>query len=283
MKMNRSLAIITAATVLAGLAFARSASGAPYAAVGEKVYQGNVTRVDTQNRIVSVRKFLLTRNFHLAKDAKVTLQDKPQGSLSELRPGQQVDIRYNDDDGVCIARLIAQHNLAYSGHITSIDVKNGTLLVRHNVMTREFAMPSDCEVRLRQNKNAGLNSLQLGDAVTVVYERGHNPLTARRIEEYSTMFTGTIEAVDLSTRTIKTRGASGERQFSLADNCAIVINGSLNNSMDKLVIGEQATVNYNNVDGVLVADRISPAPAPMPAAPKPAETAQQNVGSVSHQ
>lgn len=283
MKTMRFYSAALATTALLGVTYATTSFGdatpsAPdsdRATSGTRVYHGNVTSVDVPDHILTVRNFLFTRNFALGRDCKVTLQDKPKAELADLHPGQDVDVRYDGDHGVYIARVIAQHNLAYSGHITSIDVQHNTILVRHAAMTREFAVAPNCDVMLRGNKASGLNNLQVGDAVTVVYERAHGSPIVRRIEQNSATFTGNIEAVDLSTRTVKMKGAKGERQFNLENNCAIVINGQWNNSMDKLAIGERAQVNYNNVDGVLVANRISPMLEPAPAAPPPAQTAQQ--------
>jgi len=274
MKMMRIYTAATAATALLGLASASSASGAP-SAQDERVYRGTVTAVDASDHMITVRNFLFTRNFNLGNDCKVTLQDKPKGDLADLHPGQQVDIRYDGDHGVYIAKYIAQHDLSFAGHLTGIDPQHRTLLIRHGAMTREFALAPNYAVVMRDNNEASLNNLQLGDEVNVIYERVNGSHMVRRIEQNSASITSTIVAVDTSTRTIRTRDGKGEKQFTLEDNCPIVINNNLHNGMDSLMVGEQATINYNNVDGVLVANRVSPVPGPVPTAPALTKTAQQ--------
>jgi Cu/Ag efflux protein CusF len=283
MKTMRIITAATAATAFLGLASSSPASGTPATAQSqaqcEKVFKGNVTSVDVPDHILSVRSFLFRRNFNTGSDCRVSLQDKANAALGDLRPGQEVSIRYQDENGVLIARNIAQHDLVYSGHITAINPQQGTLLVRHGVVTREFVMPSNPTVVLQDNKAASLNNLQLGDAVNVIYERANGSHVVSRIEQNSSTYAGTIAAIDTATRTLKARDGRGdEKQFSLADHCAIVINGKLNDSMNTLQIGQQATINYNNVDGVLVANRVSPISGATAAAPAPAQTAQQPIG-----
>jgi hypothetical protein len=276
MKTMRIFATATAAAALLGLVSASPASGAPTAAQSqnEKTLRGTVTSVDVPDHILSVRGFMFTRNFNTANDCRVSLEDKSSAGLADLHPGQQVDVRYQDNNGVLIAQRISQHNLGYSGHITAIDTAHGTILVRHGVMTREFAVPVNCEVRMRNENVAGLGHLQLGDNINIVYERENGAQVIRRIEQNSASYVGTIQAIDLSTRTVKARDAKGEKQFSLADNCSIVINGKLADNLNNLMIGERATFSYDNVDGVLVANRVSPMTEAAPTAP--ARSAEQS-------
>ena len=91
------------------------------AAQKEKPSTGNVIAVDAPDKTISVKGLFFTRNFNTATDCKVSFQDKPDASLAELRPGQKVDVRYEDNNGVLIARQIAQHDLIFAGHITAID------------------------------------------------------------------------------------------------------------------------------------------------------------------
>lgn len=275
MKITPILAAVTACLCMASPSPALAASSAGQCQC-EKTYTGNVTGVDVQNHILSVRGFLFTKNFVTGADCKVSLQDKATAALNDLRPGEEVTVRFQDNNGVLIARAIAQHDLVYSGHIKAIDPQKGTLLVRHGAMTHEFSIAPTCSVTLRDNKAANVNNLQLGDAVNVVYERVNGAHVIQRIEQNSATFVGTISAVDTTTRMVKARDARGaEKQFSLADNCSIVINGKLSDSLYNLQTGEQAMFDYNNVDGVLVANRVSPVAGPAPAAPRPVNTAEQ--------
>lgn len=279
MKTIRMFATAVAATGLLGVMSARAASGDLSSGQGEKTYCGTVTAVNVPDHILSVRGgFFFTRNFNTANDCKVSLQDKGRVSLSDLRPGQEVEIRYDDDNGVHIARSVAQHDLEYVGHITSIEPQHGIILVRGGAMTREFSIPPNVTVWLKSEHAKGLNRLQVGDEVTVVYEheRGVDSPVVYRIEQRSATDVGVITAIDPTLRTLKVKESNGkEKQFSLADNCAIVVRGRWNDSIDHLMIGEQVVVNYNNADGVLVANRVSPLAGPAPVAPAPTAQSEE--------
>jgi hypothetical protein len=67
------------------------------------------------------------------------------------------------------------------------------------------------------------------------------------------------------------------KKFNLADDCPIVVNGKLNGSWSDLRIGDRVSLNYDNEDGVLVANRVSPMTGTVsaaPAAPAPSQTAK---------
>jgi len=282
----KTMGIYTAATIagaLLGLGCASQALGDSYSsdnttcnathAQRNKIFKGSVTAVNTGDKTISVRGFLFPRHFDMASDCRVSLQDKAVASLADLRPGQQVDIRYEDDNGVLIAKGIAQHDLGMTGHIAAIDPATGTLLVRHGLMTREFTLAPNCALVIKDNKMPRLNNLQIGDAVYVVYEPANGAKVARRIVENSSTFMGTIAAIDPASRIVKVTDGHGEKMFSLADNCPIVINDKLGASLSSLQVGERVELKYDNADGVLVANRVSPLPAAAPAAPAPAQTA----------
>ena len=233
----KTIILYTAAAAAAGflsLASASPAFGAPSAAQSEKTFEGSVTAVDVPDNTLAVKGWFLTRNFNLGHDCKVTLQDKPIAALSDLRPGQQVDIRYQNDNGVLIATGIAQHDMVLTGHIASINPAARTLVLKHGVGNRDFAIAPDCAVVMRASKTTGLNNLQIGDAVNVVYEPVNGTKTAYRIEQNSATFAGTVETIDSSARLVKVRDAHNEKKFTLADNCPIVINNKLNDSMSSL-------------------------------------------------
>ena len=276
MKTMRTCTAATAAVALLSLAHASPALGDDSCNVAqkEKSFKGNIVSVDAPDRTLSVKGFFFTRNFNTASDCKVSLQDKPDASLAELRPGQKVDIRYDENNGVLIARQIAQHDLIYSGHITAIDPAARTLTLKDGMTTRNLAIAPDCAVVLKDDKWAALDSLQVGDAVQVSYEPAKGLPVASRIAQKSEMFVGTIEAVDATTRSVKAKDLLSEKKFNLADDCPIVIHGKLNGSWSDLRIGDRVSFNYDNEDGVLVANRVSPMTGAVAAAPAPSQTAK---------
>jgi Cu/Ag efflux protein CusF len=260
MKTMRTYTAATAAVALLGLASASTAfaNGSCNADQREKTFTGNISSIDTPDKTLAVKGFFFTRNFNAGNDCKVSLQEKSMASLSDLRPGEEVSIRYQDDNGVLIATHIAQHDLAVMGHITAVDPAARTIMVKHGLMTREFTIAQNCAVAMKDNKPAGLNNLQVGDEVRVVYESVNGSHLVSRIEQNSATFVGTIAAIDTTTRCVMAKDAKVEKKFNVADNCPIVINGKLDDRLNNLHIGERVVFSYNNVDGVLVANRISP-------------------------
>ncbi len=274
----RKYIAMTGAVAFLGLPWASLAAGdSCNAAHKEKTFSGNISYVDPTDKTVSVKGVFITRSFSLGNDCRVSLQDKPVASLAELRPGQKVDIRYENAEGVLIARNVAQRDLVITGHITSIDPASKTLMLKHGMFTRNFAIAPDCAVVMNDNRTAGLNNLQVGDFVHVIYEPAKGSHVATRIEQTSAVLIGTVSAIDSTTRSVKLKEAYGEKKFNLADHCAIVINGRPNGTLSDLRIGDRVSLSYENVNGVLVVNRLTPltgALAAEPAAPAPAQTAQ---------
>jgi len=283
MKTMRTYIAARAAVAIMGLIWANPTLGddSCNAAQKEKSFNGNVTAVDAPDKTLSVKGFFLTRHFTSAADCKVSLEDKAVASLAELRPGDRVAVRYQNAHGVLIARDIVQHDLIYTGHITAIDPAARTLTLKEGIITHNLAIAPDCAVVLKDDKWAALSSLQVGDAVQVIYEPVKGLRVASRIEQKSETFVGTIEAVDATTRSIKAKDLLSEKKFNLADDCPIVIHGKLNGSLSDLRIGDRVSFSYDNQDGVLVANRVSPmtgALAAAPAAPAPSQTANAGNG-----
>jgi hypothetical protein len=105
--------------------------------------------------------------------------------------------------------------------------------------------------------------VKAGHWVTVLYELPDNKPTARRIDQTSATFTGTLTAIDLTDRTMKAKHTVGSKKFNLASNCAIVLNDKIDGQLRDLKPGETLTFSYDEVNGVNVVNRIARAEAPM--------------------
>ena len=79
--------------------------------------------------------------------------------------------------------------------------------------THNLTIAPDCAVVMKDDKWAALSSLQVGDAVQVIYEPEKGSHMASRIEQKSEMFVGTIEAVDATTRSVKAKDLLSEKQI----------------------------------------------------------------------
>jgi hypothetical protein len=132
-------------------------------------------------------------------------------------------------------------------------------------------LAEDCSVILHDQQNGALAGIMPGDHVTVVYETPPGAPLERQVAQTSVSFTGSVVAIDLPRRTLSAKGLFGVKQFNLADNCSIVLDGRTDAPFIKLRLGQRLTINYDDVNGVNVANRIGPAEAAREAA-----TAQAN-------
>ncbi|HXR04467.1 MAG TPA: DUF5666 domain-containing protein [Verrucomicrobiae bacterium] len=247
--------------VVAGMAFnlicASPTKGDESAPVQkDKIFKGTVTAVDQKEKTVSARDFWGTKTFNVADNCKVSLEDQPAASLGELRPGQKVEVGYENAHGVLVANRVAQHNLVFTGYISAINPAKRTLTIKHGSFSRDFAVPENCVVVIRDNNTKTLDDLKVGHTVNVVYESANGSPLARSIEQKSPTFVGTIQAIDAETRTVKAKDLLAEKTFHLADGCQIVVGGKPGGSLSDLRIGARFAFTYEDTDGVLVVNRI---------------------------
>jgi Cu/Ag efflux protein CusF len=218
-------------------------------------FKGTLVSLDSTDGTMSVKSFWRTRTFNLTDNCKVSLEDKPQAALNDLRPGQKIEVFYQSMDGVLIARHINQQNLVFKGRVTAFDANQRTLSVKHTGLTRDFALAADCPVK-KQGVALPLKDLRMGQIVSVVYEPNGDSYVARRIEQQDHEFSGTIQAIDSQTRTVKAKSMLNERKFNLTDDCKIIIAGQAEARLRDLRIGDRVSLSYEDRDGVLVANRI---------------------------
>jgi len=247
--------------VVAGMAFslicASPTNGDEAAPVQkDKVFNGTVAAIDQKEKTVSAKDFWGTKTFNVADSCRVSLEDQPTASLTELRPGQKVEIGYENAHGVLVANRITQHNQVFTGYISAIDPAKRRLTVKHGSFTRDFAVAPDCAVVIRDDDTKTLDDLSVGHTVNVIYESGNDSTLARRIEQKSPTFVGTVKAIDADTRMVKAKDLLAEKTFHLADGCQIVSGGKLGGSLSDLHIGDRLAFTYEDRDGVLVANRI---------------------------
>jgi len=222
----------------------------------DKNFKGTVTAVDSKEKTVSARNFWGTKTFNIGDSCTVSLEDQPSASLEGLRPGQKVDISYQNARGVPVVDRIVQHNLIFKGCISAIDPAKRTLSVKHGGYTHDFVAAEDCVVLIKDDKSKKLDDLKVGHTVNVVYESPNGALVARRIEQKNPTFVGTIKAIDAETRTVKAKDMLSEKTFHLADGCQIIAGNKLGDNLGDLRIGGRFTFTYEDVNGVLVVNRI---------------------------
>lgn len=233
------------------LALADSTAAAPH----EKSLKGMVVSLNQNDRTVRVKGLLRTRLMNIANDCQVSLEGQP-ATPADLRPGQKVDIRYENARGVLVAHRIAQMNQTFEGYIRSIDPGSHKITVRHRMLDKDFRIADDCRVMLGDEKSGALGDLKVGHRVVLVYETPETGALMRQVTLDGKTFNGTLTAIDVNERTLKARTLLGSKKFSLARDCRIVIDGRTDSALRDLRIGDPVVLNYEDVNGVLVASRV---------------------------
>jgi predicted RNA-binding protein len=228
----------------------------------ERTYSGKILSVDRNDHTVRVKSwFLSQKDFNLGANCAYDLAGINNGTVADLRPGQEVTVRYQELHGVRIADRVDQEAMKVTGMVTAINPGARTLTVRRNGGFDEtLAIGSGCNVLLRDHKQGTLNEIQPGDQVTVTYETPEDHRVAREISQTSREFTGQLTAIDLDKKIVKAKAGSHTVEFNLADNCAIVVNGQLDGKLNELRPDERLMFDYHTVNGVNVVNRIAPAP-----------------------
>lgn len=252
------VSVVATATALSTLADQPKPDTAP-----ERSYSGRVQSIDPLNHTLNVKSWTLSKKeFSLGDSCSYVMAGVNNGTLGDLRPGQEITVYYQDLHGVRIADRVQQRPMRYEGMVTSIDVNNHTLSLRQGNFNRSVRIADGCVVMLRQDKSGVLADIQPGDHVTVTYETPNGDPIARQISQTSMEFTGQLTAIDLDQKVVKAKGTFETKEFNLANNCAVVINGRTDGKLSQLNPDEKLIFDYDTVNGVNVVNRIAPAPAP---------------------
>jgi len=262
MKMNRiakwSLAALSAAAFTAA---GQTVAPQQAPAAHEKEYTGMVTSVNDQLHTMTVRGTMFHKTFSLGQSCNITRWDNTSGTMTDLRPGEKVKVGYLDAQGVLAADRVEQIPLDYQGMVKSLDTNQNYLVLQSSMgRERKLTLADNCRIMLRDNASGQISDIQPGDHVTVVYEEPSGSEIARQITQSSQSFTGSLTAIDLNARTVSAKDVFGVKQFNLAKDCAIVINGQTDAPLMDLRPGERLMFNYDEINGVNVANRIAPAP-----------------------
>ncbi len=240
----------------------------------ECTWNGTVTAVNPQDKIVTAKGWFQTKTFNIGARCGITAVDKPQAALTDLRPGDKVRIRYQKSGGVLVADRIDERALKVTGTLQSVDPKTGVVGLEapplHSLRLdqRMFTAAGDCKVVLWNGRSGTLGDMRLGDHVTVVYQMPGGSPTAYHITDDSQSFTGKLQAADLSEHIVRVGEKYGQKTFSLGDGCRISVRGQDNASMSELILGQNYTFTFHEVNGVNVADRVSYAPEGKATAPQ---------------
>lgn len=226
-----------------------------------KTTTGTIGAINAKDKVLKLQGMLFSRTFVLGDNCALMTTDLKSGSLADFRPGEKVDVNYRNVAGVLIASSVTEVRLSYAGTVTAFNPANHVLTIQHNGAIRSFQVADNCGVILNNNAKGVLENVQVGNQVTVIYETPNGQWTARRIEQPSLQFTGSLDAIHVSDRTISAgKKMIGDKEFHLAKDCAFVNNGVIGGRIQDLKLGRTYELSYTTVNGVNVVTRIAPAP-----------------------
>jgi hypothetical protein len=226
-------------------------------AIPHKSYTGTVASVDTKEHTLVLEGFFTSKTFNLGDNCAYAVVDKGAGVIGDLHPGQRVEVAYQEMHDVLVADRVTQEPMCYEGTVKACDPVQRTITLHMRGRDKTFPIAGDCKVVLRGDKPGSLANIQTGNYVTVTYETPNDKPTARKIAQISEMYTGSLIAIDLDTKTVKAKSMFDTKKFNLGDNCAIVIDGKINGRLADLKPNDKLVFSYDEINGVNVASRIA--------------------------
>lgn len=250
---------LTFAGVILGFATADRVEGAvpSISDAMHKSFTGTISRVDVREQTVAVESFLQTKVFATRQQCRVQLEDKPIAALDDLLPGQRVEIKYLATNGAMLATRIIQENVAFTGQITSVDEVGKVLLVKDGLEAKAFKVSDQCKFSQKHGKGQGFANLKLGHKITVRYAPTLRQNLAFKIESSSQVMTGILVALDANAGILKACSSPASKTLKFGKDCAVVIGGRSGAKIRDLRVGDKVACHYEDLGGVLVANRIA--------------------------
>jgi Cu/Ag efflux protein CusF len=249
-------AVCAAVLAMAAAGAARADQSAPGSAP-EKQFTGLIVSVNAKDLRLKAKGFFLTRQFNLGTACRYVLLDKNTGAPADLRPGEKIQVAYQNVDGVLVADEVKQVPMRHTAMVRAIDPLARTLTLHEHGMNTTYQIANDCPVVLRDDKSGTLASIQTGNRVTVTYEEPDGKATARQIAQTSLEFSGSLTAIDLGEKTLKAKSLLVSKQFNVGNDCAIVINGKTDGRLSDLKLNDRLVFSYDEINGVNVVNRIA--------------------------
>lgn len=228
----------------------------------EKTWRGTLTEVNPQNHTIKCERWMVTEAFRVGDHCVVSAVDKRDAALSDLHPGEKVEIQYQNAEGVRVAERIAERELCYVGRVRYVDRKDRIVTIENKAFHKTFSFAGDCEVVRSDGKRGTIDDVRPGFKVTVTYETPGGAPIAYRVREESVTLVGKLVAIDLPDRTLKVTEGSSEKTFTAGKECRIVVNRKVNARLTDLALGQDYRLTFENIDGVNVVASITPASEP---------------------
>lgn len=254
------IALGTMIAVLPGASLVLAEAGSPMPAPAKSAakaleFNGSISAVDATERTVKVDKFLMGKTFNLAEKCTFAIGLDRESTLEQLKPDMEVTVSYQETDGILVATHIAQRWYTHTGYIKTVTPATREIVMERMGMAKKYKVNDNSQLTIH-NDTAVLGDLKAGQKVTITYTRHGDLWLAQKIEDTSETLSGTVEAIDAGSNTIKVKSFLSTRKFNLGDGCKIVLNGNTSGRLRDLHIGQKVTIDYEEVKGVMIAARI---------------------------
>jgi Cu/Ag efflux protein CusF len=75
-----------------------------------ETFTGDLTAIDLDQKTIKAKAMFATKKFNVGDDCAVVIKGKPNGKLTDLRPGESLTFSYDDINGVNVVNRIAPAN-----------------------------------------------------------------------------------------------------------------------------------------------------------------------------
>jgi Cu/Ag efflux protein CusF len=137
-------------------------------------FTGEVSAIDTQNRVLTVRHGAESKTFDISDKCGVTLNAKNSGTLADIKPGGHVTVIYEKPAGHWVARWIEQPSQQFTGTLDAVDLENRTVSAGKPLLgDKKFHIGDDCTVVINGKIAGGashLKDLRTGQTCELSYE-----------------------------------------------------------------------------------------------------------------
>ncbi len=287
---SQKWAVVCVSILAMTAALKSSADQAATALQPKETYSGTVAAVDPKERVLDVKGSLSSKKFILSDTCTYTIVGKDTGSVGDLHPGQQVTVSYHIasvlpadrvqqepmtgdvregrqiminnhcyTNDVFVADHVQQELMTCDGTVRTNDPTHHMLMLRFLVLNKTFQIADDCQIILSDGKSGAITDIQSGNYVTVTYETPGGEAVAHKIALANATFNGRVIALNQTNRTITTAPVLNfhSREFHLADNCAIEVNGKTNAQLSDIKLFDRLVFTYNNIKGVNIVSYIT--------------------------
>ena len=75
-----------------------------------ETFTGDLTAIDLDQKTMKAKAMFATKKFNVGDDCAVVINGKPDGKLTDLRPGESLTFSYDNINGVNVVNRIAPAN-----------------------------------------------------------------------------------------------------------------------------------------------------------------------------